>query len=131
VKNYFFTTLLFLTLSNVWAQAPTDSALHKVIARKFGPGFTAHPNAENSFVLFIREDVSKENNLPLLQYAVLRTTDRKIVEEGAVTLSELRWSGNYEIEIHPMRGQVQLNRTENSVVRKIDIKKHIAAPVPK
>lgn len=131
MKNYFFTIVLLSTLVNAWAQAPIDSTSHKLIIQKFGRGFTAYPNGENSFVLFSREEVNPENNMPILRYAIIRSADHKIVEEGSATLSELHWVGNYEIEILPMRGQVQLNRAQNSVVRKIDIKKHIAPPSPK
>jgi hypothetical protein len=54
-------------------------------------------------------------------------SDHKVVEQGAVTMGEVRWSDDYKVEVSHRQGQVQLERSPESNIRTIDVKKYLDA----
>lgn len=83
-------------------------------------------NRDASFSL-CWQDKETENKMPALQFIIVRMSDHKIVEQGSVTMGEVRWSGDYKVEVSHRQGQVQLERSPESNTRTIDVKKYLDA----
>jgi hypothetical protein len=81
-------------------------------------------NKTGSFFL-CWQDRETENSVPSLQYVIVRTSDHRVVEQGSVTMGEVKWTGEYEVEISHKQGQVELARSANSTTRVIDLKKYL------
>lgn len=115
---------------NLFAQ-PADSTLYKIAFAKLGKDVVLTANPEESFTLATREEENPSNNLPVVKYLVIRTYDKKIVEEGAVTMGHLVWIGNYELEVSQPPGQVRLARDERSNIKVIDLRRHLKNLTPR
>ncbi len=125
-----FLVLLFHAEKSAFAQA-TDSTMYKMAMAKLGANISLAANHEGSFILYTKEEENEANNLPVVRYLVIRSFDKKIIEEGAVTLGQVAWSGPYEIEISPRSGQVHLSRDTHASVKKIDLQRHLKNLIPK
>jgi hypothetical protein len=128
----FFIVFLFLIhpQKNAFAQT-VDSTTYKIGLSRLGENFDFQYNQEGSFVLCTKEVENTENNLPVVKYLVIRMYDKKIVEEGSVTMSQVIWSGLYELEVSQKPGQIQLSRDDHSVQKKIDLRKHLKNLAPR
>lgn len=109
------------------AQPPQANAdtLTQTVEARLGKDAVASTNKDGSFTLFKKEAVNTTNNLPVIRYLIVRMYDKKIVEEGSVTMGAVDWSADYEVEISQAPGQPQLARDRNSTSRKIDVRKYI------
>ncbi len=96
-----------------------------LIEQKLGKNPEVSTNRDKSFSLYRSTSVNPANNLPVVRYVVLRNDDRRIVEEGSVTMGSIDWSADYELEIAQAQGQAQLERKENSGKRKIDLRPYL------
>lgn len=105
-------------------QAPVDS-LQRTIDARLGTDAVATKNKSGSFVLYTKEEVNPVNNMPVMRYLIVRMYDKKVVEEGGVTMATIGWVSDFELEISPAAGQPQLAREGNSPTRRIDLRKYI------
>lgn len=113
------------------AAQPADSTFYSIAVAKLGGDLVLTPNAEGSFTLATLETENPSNNLPVTKYLVIRTHDKKIVEEGAVTMGRITWRSNYDLEISQSPGQVPLARDEGSNVKKLDLRRHVKNLAPR
>lgn len=93
-----------------------------VVNQKLGEGAQSFSNRDGSFTLYRKEEKSPSNGMPVTKFIVLRNGDQRVVEEGSVTIGNVEWTADYEITISQSPGQVQLERKENSSMRKIDLR---------
>jgi hypothetical protein len=91
---------------------------------KVGASPTIESNKTGTFFL-CWEEKEDAGNMPAVHYAIVRTGDRRVVEQGSVTMGEVKWSGDYQVEISHKPGQVELARSANSTTRVIDLKKYL------
>jgi hypothetical protein len=100
--------------------------LVKLASEKVGERPTIEANQDASFSL-CWNDKMNNNQIPALQFIIVRMSDHKVVEEGSVTMGEVRWTNDYEVEVSPREGQVQLARGPESNTRRINVKKYLDA----
>lgn len=105
-----------------------SEAIQHDVDNPLGHGAVGSTNKSGSFTLYTLEEVDASNNIPVIKYAIVRTSDKRVVENGSVTMGVVKWSSEYEVEIAPAPGQPQLARGQNSTTRKIDLRKFIANP---
>jgi hypothetical protein len=105
---------------------PDDKWLMDLATQEVGSPPTIEPNRDGSFSLCWK-DKEMENRMPALQFIIVRMSDHKVVEQGAVTMGEVRWSDDYKVEVSHRQGQVQLERSPESNIRTIDVKKYLDA----
>ena len=91
---------------------------------KVGSSPAIESNKTGTFFL-CWQDKEGEGSVPSLQYVIVRTGDHSVVEQGSVTMGEVKWTGEYEVEISHKQGQVELARSANSTIRLIDLKKYL------
>lgn len=92
--------------------------------QKVGPSPAIESNKTGTFFL-CWQDKESESGVPSLQYIIVRTGDQRVVEQGSVTMGEVKWTGEYEVEISHKQGQVELARSANSNRRVINLKKYL------
>jgi hypothetical protein len=108
-------------------QAPAGPDKLEVLCQnRLGADAMIEKNKTATFAL--GKKASESGSIQQVQFIVIRLADLQVVEEGSVSLAEVVWTGDYEISIQDIPGQVKLNRDENSFVRKIDLKKYILHP---
>ncbi|MFZ5970200.1 MAG: hypothetical protein ACOYXA_01290 [Bacteroidota bacterium] len=108
-----------------------EPALTALVKQKLGDSTTTTPNFDSSFHLCTKAKVNADTHLPLTHFIIVRAYDWKVVEEGLVTLADVVWSGDYEVEVKATEGQVRLQRNPMQVNRKIDLRKHLKNLAPK
>jgi hypothetical protein len=100
------------------------SWLVDIASQKVGSSPTIESNKTGTFFL-CWQDKEEAGNVPVVQYIIVRTSDRRVVEQGSVTMGEVRWTGDYQVEVSHKQGQVELERSANSTTRVIDLKKYL------
>jgi argonaute-like protein implicated in RNA metabolism and viral defense len=93
-------------------------------AQEVGERATIEANRDASFSL-CWNDKETEAKVPALQFIIVRMSDHKVVEQGSVTMGEVRWSNDYEVQVSHLQGQVQLERGPDSNTRTIDVRKYL------
>src|SRR5690242_15042086 len=78
-------------------------------SQNIGDSPTIEANKDASFSLCWK-DKETSNQVPALQFIIVRMSDHKVVEQGSVTMGEVRWTSDYQVEVSHRQGQVQLER---------------------
>jgi hypothetical protein len=108
-------------------QVPVDD-LQQMVDDRIGKDAFSTENKDGSFALYKKEETNPSNSMPVIKYLIVRMYDKKVVEEGSVTMGTVEWSADYEVEISQAPGQPQLAREQNSTSRRIDVRKYIVNP---
>lgn len=112
------------TVTTTSSTAKTDW-LTELATQQIGQDATIEQNLNQSFALCWKDSTNPANNVPVLKFIIVRNSDHKVVEQGAVTMGAVKWTDDYEVEVSPAPGQVELERSPNSTTRKIDLKKYL------
>jgi len=123
--------LVALILSSCATTTTTTSSvsqgdwLDNLAAQKVGKDATIERNNNQSFSLCWNNKVNPSNSMPVLQFIIVRMSDHKVVEEGAVTMGSIKWISDYEVEISHAPDQVVLDRGTNTTTRTINVRKYL------
>ncbi len=99
--------------------------LTTLATEKIGEGSSIETNLTQSFALCSKNITNPSNNVPVLNFVIVRMSDHKVVEQGAVTMGEVKWKTDYQVEVSHTEGQVELERSANSTTRTIDLTKYL------
>ena len=99
--------------------------LDNLASQKIGNDATIERNNNQSFALCWNNKVNPSNSMPVLQFIIVRMSDHKVVEEGAVTMGSIKWISDYDVEISHAPDQVVLDRGTNTTTRTINVKKYL------
>ncbi len=134
MRSLWVSLLVTIVLSGIYTSSHAQTSepeLQALLQQKLGDSTLVVPNFDSSFRLCTKEKLNNDNHLPVTHFIVVRAYDWKVVEEGIVTLADVVWSGDYEVEIKATEGQVRLSRNPMQVNRKIDVRKHLKNLAPK
>ena len=99
--------------------------LGNLASEKVGKDATIERNNNQSFTLCWSNKENPSNNMPVLQFIIVRMSDHKVVEQGAVTMGSVKWINVYEVEVSHAPDQVVLERGTNTTIRTINVKKYL------
>jgi len=99
--------------------------LETLASGQVGKDATIERNLNQSFALCWNNKVNPSNNMPVLQFIIVRMSDHKVVEQGAVTMGSIKWIADYEVEVSHAPDQVVLDRGNNTTIRTINVKKYL------
>jgi hypothetical protein len=104
---------------------PRDPAwLVELAAEKVGSNPNIEKNTNETFSLCWK-DMPNSSSIPVLQFIIVRMGDHRVMEQGSATMADVKWTGDYEIQVSPKQGQAELERSANSVTRTIDVRKYL------
>lgn len=102
--------------------SPVD--LESQVASKIGADADVSKNNNETFVLYTKKTVDESSQMMQLKFLIVRLLDKRIVEEGSITMGQMEWRGNYQLQISPLEGQVGLPRQGQSELKTIDLNRY-------
>jgi hypothetical protein len=126
-----FSSLLVVVILGSCATTTTtrsvshDDWLGNLASEQVGKDATIERNNNQSFALCWSNKVNPSNNMPVLQFVIVRMSDHKVVEQGAVTMGSIKWISDYDVEVSHAPDQVVLDRGNNTTIRTINVKKYL------
>lgn len=106
------------------SNTPTDW-LVDLASEKIGEDPSIEKNQSQSFALCWRNFTNPSNNMPIVNFVVVRMADHRVVEQGSVTMGSVNWKTDYQVEISTAPGQIELERGVNATTRTIDLTKYL------